>query len=127
MSGGLLPPADPGRLDPEGAARVGRWKDHVIFEKPCPGGWVLRKIAHAEVGAPPGKGCYWDEHALIQPSSGASTARPHWEWAEWDRGRLVWAVEGRLEAGRLTAQGLADEKVLSDFNELMFAPIEAPY
>src|SRR5262245_55264935 len=37
------------------------------------------------------------------------------------------AAEGRLEAGRLTTQGLADKDTLFDFNEMAFAPIEAPY
>jgi hypothetical protein len=107
--------------------RVGKSKDKVIFEKACPGGWVLRKVAHAEVGAPPGKGCYWDEHELIQSSSGASIACPQWEWAELDGKRLVWAAEGRLEAGRPTSQGLMVRQTLFDFNDISFAPIEAPY
>lgn len=105
---------------------VGKWKDKVIFERPCLNGWVLRKIAHSEIGAPPGKGCYWDEHELVS-SSGASIAYPQWEWAELDGKRLVWASEGRLEAGRLTVQGLVDTVTLFDFNEMVFAPIEAPY
>ncbi len=29
-----------------------------IFEKPLGNGWFLRKYAHAQVGSPPGKGCY---------------------------------------------------------------------
>jgi hypothetical protein len=29
--------------------------------------------------------------------------------------------------GRLTTQGLVDKDTLFDFNELAFAPIEAPY
>lgn len=107
--------------------RVGRWKDKVVFEKPCPGGWVLRKFAHAEVGAPPGKGCYWDEHELVQSASGASVPCLHWEWAELDGERLVWAAGGRLEAARLTVRGLVDQSVLFDFNGLAFAPVEAPY
>lgn len=111
----------------EESARVGKWRDIVIFEKPCSHGWVLRKLAHAQVGAPPGKGCYWDEHELIRPSSGASIACPKWEWADMDGKRLVWACEGRLESGRLTAQGLANEKTLFDFNDMTFAAIEAPY
>ena len=41
-----------------------------VFEKPLSSGWILRKYAHAEVGAPPGKGCYWDEHELDHPVSG---------------------------------------------------------
>ena len=107
--------------------QVAHWKDKVIFEKPCPNDWILRKVAHAEVGAPPGKGCYWDEHELIHPASNHSTACPQWEWAELDGERLVWAAEGKLNAGRLTCQGLVDETLLFDFNEMTFAPIEAPY
>lgn len=105
--------------------QLGKWKDKVIFEKECAAGWVLRKIAHAEVGAPPGKGCYWDEHELI--SSGASIPCPQWEWADVDGKRLVWAVQGELKAARLTAKGLSDEKTLFDFNDMTFAPIAAPY
>jgi len=106
---------------------VGKWKDKVVFEKPCANGWILRKVAHAEVGAPPGKGCYWDEHELFHPASSRSIECPKWEWAELDAKRLVWASEGKLEAGRLTSQGLVDETLLFDFNEMAFAPIEAPY
>lgn len=105
----------------------GRTEDIVIFEKSCPGGWLLRKVAHGEIGARPGKGCYWDEHELIQPSSGASIACQEWEWADMDGKRLVWVAEGRLEAGRLTVQGIADRNVLFDFNEMAFAAIKAPY
>lgn len=106
---------------------VGKWKDKVIFEKPCPNGWLLRKVAHAEVGAQPGKGCYWDEHELIHVASNLSITCPQWEWAELDGKRLVWAAEGKLKAGRLTLQGLVNETLLFDLNEMAFAPIEAPY
>jgi hypothetical protein len=106
---------------------VGKWKDHVVFEKSCPGGWALRKVAHAEVGAPPGKGCYWDEHSLVHTASGRSIPCPHWEWAEVDGQRLVWAAGGQLRAGRLTGQGVEDETLLFDFNGMAFAPVEAPY
>lgn len=108
-------------------ACVGKWKIKIIFEKPCPGGWLLRKVAHAEVDAPPGKGCYWDEHELMHSSSGELIACPQWEWAELDGKRLVWAAEGRLEAGRLITQGLVDRNTLFDFNEMAFSPVEAPY
>jgi hypothetical protein len=106
---------------------VEEWKNRVIFEKPCPEGWVLRKVAHEEVGAPPGKGVYWDEHELIHPSTNSLIACPQWEWAETDRDRLVWAAEGRLEAARLTTQGLVDRATLFDFNDMAVAPIAAPY
>jgi hypothetical protein len=108
-------------------AKVGKCKQKVVFDKPATGGWVLRKIAHAEIGAPKGKGCYWDEHELVHEASGRSMAYPQWEWAELDGERLVWATGGRLEASSLTAQGIVDEKVLADLNDMTFAPIEAPY
>ncbi len=108
---------------------VGKWKVMNIFEKQCPCGWVLRKVDHSESGISslPGKGYYWDEHELIHSSSGESIACPQWEWAELDGKRLVWAFEGRLQAGRLTTQGLVDKETLFDFNEMEFSPVKAPY
>jgi hypothetical protein len=97
------------------------------FEKSCPAGWLLRKVAHAQLGSPPGKGCYWDEHELYHAASGASMLLPQWEWAELDGGRLVWAAEGRLHAGRLTSDGLVEQMLLFDFNDMSFEPIAAPY
>lgn len=106
---------------------VDRWKSIRVFEKPCSHGWVLRKLAHAELDHPPGKGCYWDEHELIRPSSGSSIACPRWEWAEVDGRRLVWAEGGQMHAGRLAPRGLVDTRMLHDFNEMSFARITAPY
>lgn len=104
---------------------LGKWKDQSVFERPIPGGWMLRKIAHEEVGAPPGKGCYWDEHVLNGP--GGTIACPDWEWAEVDGQRVVWAAGGKLFAGRLGEEGLTEEVELHDFNDMEFAPIRAPY
>lgn len=109
------------------AVDVSRTSEQVIFEKPCAHGWVLRKIAHAESGAPPGKGCYWDEHALLHPASGAAIAYPDWEWAELDGSRLVWAALGQLATGRLTQQGLMETRTLIDLNDLVFEARAAPY
>jgi len=106
---------------------VAKWKDLDLFEKPLPRGWVLRKIAHAEIGAPPGKGCYWDEHELRHSASGLRIACPDWEWADIERNRLVWAEAGKLFAGRLGKEGLAYQSQLFDFNKMTFEPIEAPY
>lgn len=98
-----------------------------VFEKPVADGWVLRKLAHADVGPPEGKGCYWDEHELVHRSSGASTAYPQWEWADVDGGRLAWAAGGKLYAAKVTRRGLESPAELHDFNEMTFAAIEAPY
>jgi hypothetical protein len=106
---------------------VARWQGHDVFEKSVEGGWILRKIAHAEVGAPEGKGCYWDEHELVHPRSEACITCADWEWAELDGKRLVWAAHGKLHAGRLRKGGLCGETELADFSGMTFEPIEAPY
>jgi hypothetical protein len=104
-----------------------KWKDFHVFEKPLDHGWVLRKIAHSEVGAPPGKGCYWDEHELWHSSSDERIKYRDWEWAEVDRKRFVWAERGKLFSGRIGKHGLVDEAELFDFNDMSFERIEAPY
>jgi hypothetical protein len=107
--------------------KVSKWKDFDVFEKHAPAGWILRKIAHAELSAPAGRGCYWDEHELICPKSGARLSFPDWEWAEIDGTRLVWAADGKLFAGNLQKDGLTSELELHDFNALTFEPLTAPY
>jgi hypothetical protein len=106
---------------------VAKWKDFDVFQKSLDAGWVLRKIAHAEIGAPVGKGCYWDEHELLHPQSGKRIRYPHWEWAEIDGKRLVWAEKGKLFAGQIREEGVTGEAQLFDFNMMSFEPIEAPY
>jgi len=54
------------RLIRDGWRHLGQEGDADIFEKYVSKGWTLRKIAHAQINHPPGKGCYWDEHALEQ-------------------------------------------------------------
>ena len=36
------------------------------FEKSLNSGWVLRKLANADIHHPVGKGCYYDTHSLVQ-------------------------------------------------------------
>jgi hypothetical protein len=98
-----------------------------IFEKPVGNGWVLRKIAHAEVGAPPGKGCYWDEHELIHADPVRSELRPDWEWADLDGTRLVWAAGGILYASVIGLEGLSNQRTLFDSNDMAFQCCVAPY
>jgi hypothetical protein len=106
---------------------LAKWKDFDVFEKSLDAGWVLRKIAHAEIGAPAGKGCYWDEHELLHPPSGKRVHYSDWEWAEVDGKRLVWAENGKLFAGRIGDEGLTAEAQLFDFNTMSFQRIQAPY
>ncbi len=106
---------------------AGRFSEFTVFEKALPRGWILRKYAHAEVGAPPGKGCYWDEHELEHPRPVRRLMFPKWEWAERDGQTLVWAEDGRLCRADLKAEGPAATRVLYDFNSMEFERRIAPY
>ncbi len=105
----------------------GRWNRQTIFEKPLAKGWTLRKIAHEQVDAPPGKGCYWDEHELRHEKSLNLIACPDWEWADFDRGHVVWAEAGKLYRSALFAGEGVRPTLLHDFTPYAFEPIEAPY
>jgi len=107
--------------------KLGAWNDLDVFEKPLKAGWLLRKLAHAEIGAPPGKGCYWDEHELEHHTAGVTLKYPQWEWADWDRDRLVWSTDGCLYTGDLGHNDLKDVRLLYNFNDLHFEPLCAPY
>jgi hypothetical protein len=56
-------------------AEAGRWNAWTFFEKPLADGWTLRKIAHEQVDAPPGRGCYWDEHELRHDKAGVIASK----------------------------------------------------
>jgi hypothetical protein len=108
-----------------GHEKLGKLRDQTVFEKPLTGDWTLRKIAHEQLGSPPGKGCYWDEHTLIR--EGQVIPCPGWEWADRDGERLVWSADGKLSAGVLGDDGLGETTELHDFNPMIYAPILAPY
>jgi hypothetical protein len=98
-----------------------------IFEKPLPQGWTLRKISHAQIDSPKGKGCFWDEHVLIS-RAGEIQEHPNWEWADLDEMRIVWASNGCLHARTIqTGSKLGETKTLYDFNEMQFTHVTAPY
>jgi hypothetical protein len=106
---------------------AGKWESKDIFEKSIGKGWTLRKIAHAEIGAPVGKGCYWDEHELVSCGENQIIHCSAWEWADLDGKRLVWAANGKLCAAEVQRDGLAEEVELHDFNDMTFEAVEAPY
>ena len=107
--------------------KVAKWKDQDLFEKPAGPGWRLRKVAHAELNSPDGKGCYWDEHQLVQAEGSVQIDLPDWEWADVDGDRLVWAAGGKLLAGSLGTEGLTGTRELHDFNSMQFQELQAPY
>ena len=112
------------RADPP-SARSAESPD--VFDKPAAQGWTLRKFCHAAIGAPQGKGVYYDRHALVRSETGETLEFPDWEWADLDGKRLVWAEGGKLHAAKLCRGGLREERVLHDFNGMSFEPIAAPY
>jgi hypothetical protein len=102
--------------------------EFAVFERPAPSGWTLRKRAFETLpNATQGRGCYYDEHALINLKTGETIERPEWEWAEVDGERIVWAEKGKLFASQLDISGIAAPTVLKDFNAMLFEAIEAPY
>ena len=109
------------RLEGSEAERV------IVFEKQIDRDWTLCKIAHAQTGSAEGKGCYWDEHRIVNPNLGIQLDYPDWEWADIDGQRLVWAAGGKLISGTMGSRGLVCETELHDFNPMKFQPIRAPY
>ena len=105
-----------------------RWNTCTVFEKTHPKKlWTLRKLAHAQTGAPPGKGCYWDEHELENPKLPQRLLFPKWEWADIEGNMLVYAEDGRLYRAPLYAKELGPAKLLFDANGMKFEPLAAPY
>lgn len=98
-----------------------------IFERPLANGWVLRKLARAQVGAPQGKGSYWDEHELENPQLGIRLERRDWEWADRDGSTVIWAAKGRIFRASAMTDGIGPEKMLFDANPLQLTAIPAPY
>jgi len=105
----------------------GRSESITVFEKQASFGWVLRKLAHEQVGAPPGKGCYWDEHELEHTAKQTRRSLPDWEWAEVDKGAVLWAEHGQLWRARMVKAGLVDATAIHDFTDMKFEAIAAPY
>ena len=107
--------------------KTGKWKIKTIFERETTKGWVLRKICHE--GSPPraGKGCYWDEHELVN-KLGDVISKPEWEWAEWMDNAIAFAELGKLY--KLTIKNtreLNESELIHDFNDYKFEEATAPY
>jgi hypothetical protein len=104
--------------------RPADWIDR--FEKPLAHGWTLVKLAHRSAHPPPGRGCYWDEHCLVQARSGVVLTYPGWEWADADRDGIVFAEQGSLFRQQLTADGPLAPQSIRDFNGDRFQARQAP-
>jgi hypothetical protein len=54
----------------------------------------------------------------LESQHGHTLEFPTWDWAEWDRKRLVWAEQGCIRAASLGPKGLSAARTLCDFNEV---------
>jgi hypothetical protein len=109
------------------AAVPGTQDQPTVFEKALGSNLSLRKLCYTELGAPPGKGCYYDRHVIHRTDGEDVWKFPRWEWADKDGDRIVWAEDGKLFAARFEETGLKDQRLLRDFNGMTFENIEAPY
>ncbi len=98
------------------------------FDKPISQFWTLRKISHAQLGADEGKGVYWDEHELRNCSQDIFVPQPKWEWADIDRGCVVFAESGNIFRSTIDiSRGIDSRTLLHDFKNYSFEDLEAPY
>ena len=102
-------------------------KNHFVFEKYFGRNWMLRSLVNQGWNKKAGKSSTWSEYSLLHFPTETVLHFPDWEWADIDRSRLVWASKGQIWAGRLNDNGLSDEKMLHDFNDMRFEAIKAPY
>ncbi|MBZ5606903.1 MAG: hypothetical protein LAP38_01485 [Acidobacteriia bacterium] len=106
----------------------GKFNSCTVFEKVHPKkSWILRKFAHEEVGSPPGKGCYWDEHELEHPKLERRLSLPKWEWAEFRGDTVLWAEGGCIHRARVHAKEIGKTETLFDANAMKFEARAAPY
>ena len=70
---------------------------------------------------------FGDAHEIENASDQICIAHPEWEWADLDRGRLVWAEAGVLYAAAISPDGLEPRKELYDFTPMRFEALVAPY
>lgn len=75
-----------------------------VQEKILRDGWILRKFGHTR----------GYELARL---GGCSLVCDTWNWADWDRDRLVWAEDGCLRAATLERHKLGAAVTLRDFND----------
>lgn len=102
-------------------------ENQYAFEKKFERKWLLRSLVNQGKSKELDKSITWSEYSLLHIPTGKLLHFPDWEWADVDRSRLVWATKGQIWAGQLNENGLTDEKMLHDFNDMQFEAIKAPY
>jgi len=106
---------------------TGKYDCKTYFHKKLDKELILCKIFYAGINHPPGKGCYFERHEMIDAKNEKKWEFPDWEWADYDNGHLLWAEYGKIMRGDADENGLKDVKEILDTNPLTFEAIKAPY
>ena len=93
------------RMERDGWVRKGDNAKGPVLEKVIPEGWILRKVG------------WYCGYEIERPNASKLTFLA-WEWAEWDRRRLVWAEGGRLLTAKVGNHQLDFVRALYDFNPM---------
>ncbi len=106
-------------------------KNHKVvkFSMDLPHKWKLIKLANASSSqsSPPGEGCYWDEHVLVN-DRGQTFERSNWRWAQWVDGAIVFTENGCLcKMEIVDSLHLGEPEILHDLNGMKYEEIVAPY
>jgi hypothetical protein len=72
-----------------------------LFEKTIRNGWILRRTG-------------WERGYELEQPGECKLEFKSWEWADWDRQRLVWAEGGCLRAARVGSHRLGTVRTLWD-------------
>ncbi|MGJ5819525.1 hypothetical protein [Paludibaculum fermentans] len=93
----------PSALDRDGWINRSPTRWDTLYEKELIHDWLLRAA-----GEP--------RRYELEQRGRAPQPCPNWEWAGWDRNRLVWAESGCLRAASLEPEGLSITSTLIDFS-----------
>jgi len=99
----------------------------IKFQKRINDSWQLWKLFHCGLNHPVGKGVYYESYFLFNTRSNEIIEMPNVEWADIDKNRIVWAIDGKIMSGKVTTTGLTKQKLLFDTNSLTFSELTAPY
>lgn len=83
--------------------RPNRWQ--ILYERELAHDWILRAAG-------------WPHRYELEQRGKAPLPCPNWEWADWDRHRIVWAESGCLRAASLEPEGLGPARTLMDFSTI---------
>ncbi len=111
----------------KGSAGNESHSESAIFEKWIGGIWVLRKHTYAQGKGRIGTVGDFDSHELMNRKTGQRIDGSKWEWADFDRYRLVFVEAGKLFASRFEREGMGPTVELHDFNSMKFEAISSPY